>query len=1040
MITGAAMAQTKEVSGTVSDSTGAPIAGATIRVVGGRAGTATDANGNFKFTVLNNIRALMVSALGFEAQTVELTGGHVNVVLSRSEGLVEAGDEVIITAYGRSTRSTFTGAATAISADAIEKRPIASITKALDGVTPGVISTLGSGQPGSDAGIRIRGFGSINASSAPLYVVDGVPFTGDLNSINPNDVENITVLKDAAASTLYGSRAANGVVMITTKSGRNTAGRINVNFKASLGISSPAVKRYDVMNTKEYLETVFQSYKNQEIFEKGIPELQAGINALNRMKGTVDPIFGVNEQYNPYNVPVNQLIDPVTGILNPNAQLKWNDNWLDEVIAKNPVRQEYQLDLSGGGEKLKAFASINALKENGLLKTTSFERFTGRVSTEFTPKDWFKASLSANFSKGESNFLNTSTPTATSNVWYSAEQMAPIYPIYERDANGDYVLDASGNRLFDYGRNRGAGAQQNFNSIAVLYDDKYFDYRNNVGTRASIEFNTDDVKYGAFQGFSLAFNLGSDYLDNAYTYYYNPYFGNAAGSGRLNKEWTKSFSYTFNQLLTWNRLFGQHSFDVLLGHENYSYKFNLLSAQKTGFPFGGIYELAPGSSIADATSYENNDAMESYFSRLQYNFSNKYYFTASFRTDGSSRFFVDNRWGNFWSMGGAWKISEENFLKDQEWINSLTLRSSYGEQGNNSLGTFYAWQAFYDLTWNNANNNGGTVTSVENKKVSWEKSQNLNVGMDGRFLDNRLTLEFEWYTRKTTDMLLNRPLALSTGFDGFNDNVGDMKNSGIEFSVGYDVIRNANLTWNITAMGSKVKNKVLKLTDEQNEIISGTTIIRVGEPVNSFFMARSAGVDPSNGDQLYWVFDKKEDEFDVSKHYVSNDKSKAAASRVIVGNRIPKFLGSLSTSVNYRKFDFSLLTTYSIGGKIYDVIGYNYLNPLYIGNNLSREVLRAWKQPGDITDIPRLQKELTHTINDRALVDASYFAIKNASIGYTFDLKRAGLSSLRYFIQGENLAIFSARQGLNPQFNFTGTTDYAYTPNRIVSMGINLNF
>lgn len=1032
-----ALAQNRTVTGTVtSKDDGQPIPGVSVKVKGTNIGISTSANGKFSLSVPSNVKTLEISSIGFATQTVTIGASNVvNVALAA--GANELG-EVIVVAYGTAKKSTFTGSASTVKAELIENRSISSITKALDGAVPGVTSTLGSGQPGSNAGIVIRGFGSINASSNPLYVVDGVPFDGDLNSINPNDVESLTVLKDASAASLYGSRAANGVVMITTKAGKNTQGKVNVNFKANVGVASRAIKRYDVMDTKEYLESVFLAYKNDEIYAKGVPENLAGTNALNRMKGTVDPIFGVNEQYNPYNVPVSQLIDPITGVLNPNASLRWNEDWLGEVLASNPIRQEYQFDASGGNDKMKTLVSLNALKEGGLLKTTSFDRLTGRVNSDLTPTDWFKASLSANFSKGTSNLLSASG-SSTSNVWYSAEQMAPIYPIWTRDASGNQVLDANGNKLFDYGLNRASGAQQNFNSVAVLYDDKYLDLRDNVGTRAGIEFNTRNPKYGAFSGFSFALNLGADYIGRNYTYYYNPFFGNAAGSGRLNKEWNKTLSYTFNQLLTWNRSFDKHSFDVLLGHESYSYKFNLLSAQKTGFPFGGLYELAPGSTIASANSYENNETLESYFSRVQYNYAGKYFLTGSFRTDGSSRFYVDNRWGNFWSAGASWLVSEENFMKNISWINSLTAKASYGEQGNNSVG-LYAWQAFYNLTWNNATNNGGAVASVENKMVSWEKNQNVNIGLDGRMLNNRLTFGFDWYTRKTTDMLLNRPLALSTGFDGFNDNIGDMKNSGFDLSLGYDVIKSNDLTWNVTAMASKVKNKVLKLTGTQTEIIAGTTIVRVGEEVNSFYMARSAGVDPATGSQLYWVYDNKADETDLSKHYISSDRNKAAASRVMLGSRIPKISGSLATSLNFKGFDFSLLTTYSIGGKIYDVVGYNYLNPLYIGNNLSREVLRSWKKPGDITDIPRLQKEITYTITDRALVDASYFSIRNISLGYTFNVKSIKLNSVRVFVQGDNIAVFSARQGLNPQLNFTGTTDYVYSPNRIIAAGLNLKF
>lgn len=1041
LLIGVAYAQNRQVSGKVTAAEdGSALAGVSVAVQGTSTATQTDASGNYSINAPAN-GTLVFTYIGYDRQAIALNNRTVLNV--QMVGDAEALDEVMVVAYGTAKKSSFTGSASTVKSSDIENRSITSVTKALDGTVPGVQSNLGSGQPGSNAGVRIRGFGSLNASADPLYVVDGIPFNGDLNSINPHDIESFTVLKDASASSLYGARAANGVVLITTKSGRNTQGKIDINFKANLGASSRALPKYDVMDQREYIETVFQSYKNNEIYVNGTDEINAGVNAINRMKGIVDPIFGSNEQYNPYNMPVDELIDPITGLLNPSAQLKWKDNWMDEVSASSPVRQEYQFDASGGTDKIQGMASFNALKEKGLLKTTGFDRFTGRLSTDFKAVDWFRTGLSANFSKTTSNMLSA-TGSSTSNVWYSVEKMSPIYPIWERDNDGAFILDALGERVFDYGLNRAAGAQQNFNSIATLYEDKYYDYRDNAGARGLVEFNTRDEKYGALQGFTFTMNLGVDYVGREYTYYYNPYFGNAAGSGRLNKNWGKTFSYTFNQVLNWNREFNGHNVDVMLGHENYSYKFNHLSAQKTGFPFGGIYELAPGSNISSANSYEDNETLESYFTRVNYNYLNRYHLSGSFRTDGSSRFYKDNRWGQFWSLGGAWVLSEENFMQNVDWLNSLTLKASYGTQGNNMLldedsdAYYYAWQAFYDLTWNNANNNGATVESVENRLITWEKNGSFNTGFDARLIDNRLTVGFDWYTRKTTDMLLNRPLALSLGFDGFNDNVGDMKNWGFDVTLGYDVIKNEDLTWNLSVVGSKVNNKVLRLTNDQNEIIGGSTIVRVGEQVNSFFMARSAGVDPSNGEQLYWVFDNAEDEGDYSKHYISSDKSKAASSRVLLGSRIPKLYGSLSTSLSYKSFDFSAMATYSIGGKIYDYVGYNYTNPLYIGDNFSREVLRAWKQPGDITDIPRVQKDMTHTLNDRALVDASYFAIKNIAVGYTF--KPQSFGSIRVFAQADNLSVFASRKGLNPQYNFSGSTDFVYAPNRTIAAGVNVKF
>ena len=685
-----------QVRGVVVDEAGEPVVGATVQIKGTSQGTVTDFDGNFTLTAPADAR-LIVSYVGMVTQEVAAKPNMRIVMRDDSEIL----EEVMVVAYGTAKKSTFTGSASKVDPGQIENRSVASVSKALDGTVPGVQSTLGSGQPGSGAGIVIRGFGSINASQSPLYVVDGVPFNGDLNSINPNDIEDMTVLKDASASSLYGSRAANGVIMITTKSGKNTEGKVSANFKAVWGVGSRAIKRYDIMDQREYLETAFQSYKNDELFTKGTPEHLAGLRAIARMRGGVDGIFGKNEEYNPYNMPVAELIDPTTGKVNPKAKLLWDDNWLDEVTASNPVRQEYQFDVSGGTEKMKSLASFNYMKEEGLLKTTQFERFTGRVASDLKPTDWFRTSLSANMARSKSNMLDVDG-AATSNVWYSAEQMAPIYPIWIRDPEtGDKIKGLDGEPMFDYSNDRAPGAQQNFNSVATLYEDDYFETRENVSARGLVEFNTNDEKYGALQGFTFSMNLGVDYSGGDFTFYYNPYFGNAAGTGRLGKEWGKTTAYTLNQILNWDRTFGDHGIQAMVGHEYYSNSYKNIDASKTGFPFGELYELAAGATIASASSYENNDKLESWFSRVNYDFRDRYYLSASFRTDGSSRFHKDNRWGRFWSIGGSWRMSEEEFMQDVDWLDNLTLKASYGTQGNNSVG-LYAWQALYNLTWANA--------------------------------------------------------------------------------------------------------------------------------------------------------------------------------------------------------------------------------------------------------------------------------------------------------------------------------------------------
>lgn len=1030
-------AQTRTASGTVvSAEDGQPIVGASVVVKGTTQGTSTNVEGKFTLNVPNTAKTLVISYIGMTTTEVSV-GSNLTIRLAAQDKTL---DEVMVVAYGTAKKSSFTGAAATVTSEKLQSRSVANISKALDGTVPGVQATSGSGQPGAGSSIIIRGIGSINASIDPLYVLDGAPYNGNISAINPNDIESISILKDASASSLYGSRAANGVVIITTKGGKDTNGKISVNFKASLGVSSRAIPRYNTLNQAQYLETIFQAFKNDEVFAKGVPAAQAGLNAIDRMKGTVEGVLGVNEQYNPFNMALKDLIDPVTGKVNSSATLKWTDNWMDEVTAKNPLRQEYQLDISGGNLKTKALLSTGYLKEEGLLKTTSFSRLSARLNVEHMARDWFKMGMSASLSNNNTNFLGADG-SSSSNIWYSAEQMAPIYPIWERDANGTIKLDALGKPLFDYGASRAAGAQQNFNSIAVLYDDKYYSSSDNVSGRTFVEFNTNKEKYGYLRGFTLTAAISYDYVNSLSTTYYNPYFGNAGGTvkGRLQKDNGRLFSYTFNQILNWNRTFSEHTIEALLGHEFYSYRYNYLAASKTGFPFGNLYELASGSTIASAESYENNETMESYFSRLNYNYANKYYLSGSFRGDRSSRFYKDNNWGNFWSLGASWRISEENFIRNNyAWVNNLTLKVSYGTQGNNRIG-LYPWQSFYDLTYNNAGLNGAAVTSLENKRITWEKNEAFNTGLEGRFFD-RLSVSLDVWSRYSRDLLLYRPMATSLGFDGFNDNIGDMRNTGLDISLGYDIIKGKDLRWNVNTIGSILRNKVVKLTDENKEIIGGSTIIREGEAINSFYMARSAGVDPATGAQLYWVYDNKADEKNLDKHYISADKTKAAASRVIVGNRIPKLQGSIGTSVFYKNFDMSLLTSYSIGGKIYDAVGYGYTNPLYMGNNFSTDVLRAWKQPGDITDIPRIQKDQTFTLTDRSLIDASYFSIKNISLGYTFGLKTLGLETIRIFAQGDNLYLFTHRKGLDPQYNFTGTTDFVYSPNKVITFGFNVKF
>lgn len=1031
-------AQNIQVTGTVTDAkTGEPVAYASVQLKGTVTGAATDLNGKYAISAPSN-GTLIFSFIGYTMVEVPVNGRTVvNVALAQDAVQLE---DVLVVAYGTTKKESFTGSAEVIKSDKIEKRTVSNVTKAVEGLATGVQVTSGSGQPGASSSIVIRGYGSINASTSPLYVVDGVPYDGAISAINPADIESMTILKDASAGALYGSRGANGVVMITTKKGAREGERIKVNFRSLWGVSSRAFPSYETLDEKDWMEYMFQSFKNEEIIFKGANPATAGATAITQMLTGPSKLFGLNEQYNPYNLPLNQLFDLTTGKIKDEATLRYNDDWMKAVTADSPVRQDYVLTVTGGSEKSRYMASVGYLDEKGILQTTAFKRYSGRANVDAQPIEWLKFGLNTNFAQTTSNFLNA-TGSATSNVWYSCMLMAPIYPIYVLDAEGKPVLDANGKKQFDYGNNRASGAQQNYNSIATLYDDKFWSINSSVSGRSYIELL--DFKTGPIRGLKFAANLGFDFINQQQHSYENPYFGNAAGSqGRAYKYSMNTLSKTFNQLLTYKRTFNEkHNLDFLVGHESYSYQYNYMMGAKSGFPFGGLYELSAAATVITANSYEDNYTIESYLSRLNYNYADRYYISGSFRRDGSSRFHSSNRWGDFWSIGGNWRVSQESFMQGITWINNMNVKASFGVQGNDAVGGYYPWQALYDLGFPNAGRNGSVVASIENTNLKWEKNENLNVGLDAR-LFNRLTISAEWYKRVTKDMLLAYPLAMSTGFLSYNKNIGNMQNTGFEITIGGDIMTNKDFRWTLTWMGSTVKNKVLNLANKP-EITSGNYIIKEGEVLNSFYLPRAAGVDPATGYQLYWVWDTATDGT-RSDPYISADKTKAAACRVIVGDRMPDLYGSINNDFKlFNVIDLSVLCTYSIGGKILDGLYGNLLDPLYQGNALSSHLKRAWQKPGDITDIPLPQLGANMQTSDRNLTNASYFSIKNVTLGYSLPKKwmsKIGVESIRISAVADNIMLFSYLKGMNPQFNFSGGTDYVYTPTRSISLGLDITF
>ena len=1025
----------EKITGTIKDNNGDPVIGASIQVKNTGIGTITDYNGQFSLNNVPENGILIISYIGYDTEEIPVNKKkNLQIVMKENTKQLE---EIVVVAYGTAKKSSFTGSAEVVKQDRIEKRVVADVSKALEGTVAGVQSTSGSGQPGSGASMVIRGFGSISASNTPLYVVDGVPFDGALNTINPNDIESVTVLKDASAGALYGSRGANGVVMITTKRGERDDNQISINLKANWGISSRAIPKYETVNEAEYLELAFEAYKNELIYTEGIDPLLAGTQAIEVMKGMAKGVLGYNEEYNPFNMPLQELINPITGKINPTAQLKYHEDWKDELSNHNPLRQEYQLSGTGGNKKTQYMISMGYLDEVGLLQTTEFERYTGRVNIDTQAKKWFKTGFNASFAQTSTNY-NSASGSVISNLWYTSQIMAPIYPVYEHNTDGSLKTDANGNKIYDYGKNRIALA--NSNAIALLHEDKENNTRDNLSARTYIQLSTNDDEYGIFKGFSLMANLGLDYFNTHEMSYSNPYTGNAATTaGSLTKAVQRQLSYTFNQLLTYQRNIRSHSLDVMIGHEYYELKQQFLGAQKTGFPFGGLYELSAAATLSGASSQTDKYAIESFLSRVNYNFAQKYYFSASFRTDGSSRFHKDSRWGKFWSLGTSWRISEESFMKKYDWVNNLTLKASFGSQGNDNIGSYYAYQSLYNMGLSNGSLNGAGINSLENKDLKWEKNENLNIGIEAR-LFNRLSLTAEFFNKHTKDLLLNMPKATSSGFDAYPANIGSMRNMGLDVTATVDILKNSDLKWTLIAMGSHIRNKILKLADKP-EIISGSNIFKEGETVNSFYLPISAGVDPLTGNQLYWVDHDKNSNI-VSK-YKTDDVTLTANSREIVGNRIPDLYGSITNDFSYKGIDFSILTTYSIGGEMLDGVYGSMMNVGYKGYVWHKNALRRWQQPGDITDIPKIMWDQQLRVTDKDLINASYFAIKNITLGYTFPkdwLTKIKMDNIRVYATANNLALFSHLKGMDPQYNFTGTVGYTYTPSRTYSIGIDIKF
>ncbi|MCI8999345.1 MAG: TonB-dependent receptor [Muribaculaceae bacterium] len=1064
------MAQNQSVKGQVVSAEGEPLVGATVLGVGTQTGTVTDIDGNFALTLPASVKKLQVSYVGMQTREVPVTAGTMKIVLENSNML----DEVITVAYGTAKRSAFTGSASVLDASQIEAVQVTNPVDALKGKVSGVQINSASGAPGnSSPTVLIRGISSINAGNSPLIVLDGTPYDGGLDNISTQDIESMTVLKDAASNALYGARGANGVILITTKKGKQGSARVTLDAK--WGQNSRAVQDYDVVTSpQEYMELygrAIGNYLTNPYGPFGMTEAEAipWVNRLffgNYYVTHGNTRLGVSSSlgYNVFNIPEGEgvLLDgykfnPNVGIGNVftaasgDQFLLTPDNWSDAAY-KNALRQEYNLSVSQATDKGSFYASVSYLDNEGITANSDYERLTGRLSADLQAKPWLKVGGNMSYTHYKSSFLGDDGSSSSSgNIFAVNNVLAPIYPLYVRDAQGNIMKDMYGNTIYDYGDGMDMGlpsrpvfSQANPLSQNILDTQKYEGNAMTASGFAEIRFLRD---------FKFTTNNSVNMYEQRETSVTNPYYGQYASSnGMVYKYHVRRIDYTYQQLLSYARQFGEHNLNVLLGHENYWNKYSYLYASRTNMLLPGNEELDGAVLNNNSSSYETSYNNEGFFGRINYDYDSKYFGSVSLRRDASSRFHPDHRWGTFWSASAAWIISKESFFQ-APWVDMLKIKASYGEQGNDNIGNF-RYTNTYTIV-----NSGGTPAAqpntLGNKNITWEKGGNLNYGVDFSLFNERLSGTIEGFYRKTSDMLFSFPLPPSYGYTSYYDNVGDMVNKGFEIDLHGDIIRTKDITWSANVNLTWYKNKISRLPDERKTMTvdgvdgysSGSYFYGEGEPLYTFRVKKYAGVDPETGSSL-WYYNVKDKNNQPTGEIKTTDVYNDA-DFYLCGTALPDVYGGFGTSVNAYGFDFAIDFTYQLGGQVYDGTYAGLMSSPYSssrGRAMHKDLFNAWTPENKSSDIPYMQfgDQYVTSTSDRFLTSASYLALQNINFGYTIPAnltKKMEIEKIRLYLSCDNVAIWSKRKGLDPRQSITGAvTNAYYAPIRTISGGINVTF
>ena len=1065
LVASVAWAQNVPVAGTVSDGNGDPIVGASVVLKSNTSVYAlTDIEGRFRLNAPSN-GVLVVSCLGYVGQEVGINGQNVlNISLEQDAQLL---DETIVVAFGTTTKEAFTGSASVMKSEDLQKRQTTNVANALVGNVAGLQMRGASGAPGAGAGsMNIRGIASMYAGTDPLIIVDGAPYTASLSNIPQSDIESITVLKDAASAALYGARGAAGVILVTTK--RTNTGNAIVNFDAKWGVNTRSIQDYETISDPgEYYEAAYAMLFNRNYYENGLATEAANLKANEDMIKYLG--------YQVFTVPTGEQLIGLDGKLNPKATLGYAipvkdeagkvletywlqpDNWKDQTY-KKALRQEYTMSVNGGTNRSSFYASLGYLNEDGVIHYSGYQRITARLKADYKIKKWLKLAGNVGYvhSDTKSN-PNMDTSLGSTNLMYYATAIAPIYPAFVRvlDASGNPVIrtDANGNQQYDYGV---AGADYPVNRAFLQTGNPLGSNRYNTHYTIGNQFNgtfTADADITPWLKFNVSSNI--NWGNTMYHHYDNALYGPKVSiNGELVKYQSNSFRTNNIQTLTFYKTFGEHSVNVLAGHEYYNSKTYYLSATAQGLFSPDIQEINASAKKADSSGYSSEYNVEGYFASAQYNLMEKYYLSASFRRDATSYFAKDHRWGNFWSVGGAWILSKENFMSNVDFIDLLKLKASIGQQGNDSIGS-YRYTDLYTLVTSGTYTMSPSFSALGNVKITWETTTNMNVGAEFSMFRGRLSGNVDLYNKLTTDQLFWLSVPESAGARGYYGNMGDIRNLGWELSLKGQPVHTRLIDWDINFNISHNSTKIIslpeaKMVDPENGVYGFTESsrwLKVGGPLYNSFYHKYAGVN-DKGEALYYIDTDLKGKTDRPGTKTDDTTTNPnVATYYETGSMLPKFFGGFGTGIRIGGFDASVTFDYQIGGKVYDSRYQNFMGAWAdsgdAGSTFHKDWVKSWSVNNTSSDIPRwyYSDQYTAASSDRWLTDASYLNFQSFSLGYTFNKVIKGISRIRIYAAGENLYFWSARTGLDPRYSYSGNTYVAvYSPVRTISGGVQVTF